>query len=142
MRKAFLAVLLAFAGLAATPAMGCRIWMPSAAVSVIHSELPSSLPPGAMAFDVQFEEPEGSWEALFRGTRARVRRVVRGDYAGAVVIVRDRADGVRITCYNPIRPGSGAGLVVGIPTGYENGVLVLQPIFEPHESLRRGRAAS
>lgn len=127
MNRSIRSVLVALIALAPAPALACRIWTPSAALSVLHPALPRSLPPGSVAFEVQFEHPEGGWDALFAGTRARVRRVVQGDYAGAEVIVRDRG-GIRITCYDPI-PNGGSGFVFGTPVGYENGVLVLQPIF-------------
>jgi hypothetical protein len=120
-------IFIALAALGAAPATACRIWMPSAAVSVIHSALPQPLPQGAVAFDVQFEDPDGGWAALSTGTRARVRRVIQGNYSSDILIVRDRG-GIRIMCYDPIRY-EGSGLIFGMPVGYENGLLVLQPIF-------------
>jgi hypothetical protein len=125
--RRFICSIIALAGLAATPAMACRIWTPSAALSVIHAALPQPLPPGAVAFDVQFELIDGGWSALFTGIRPRVRQVIRGNYSGDIVIVRDRA-AIRVTCYDPITNG-GSGIILGMPVGYENGVLVLQPIF-------------
>lgn len=127
MHRSILFVVVALVALAPTPASACRIWMPSAALSVFHPALPRPLPPGAVAFDVQFEHPQGGWDALRAGARARVRRVIQGDYSGDAVIVRDR-EGIRITCYNPI-PNGGSGFIFGMPVGYENGVLVLQPMF-------------
>ena len=137
MRKLVLTALVAIAGLAATPVTACRIWTPSASLSVIHRTLPTPLPSGALAFDVQFAAEDRGWEVLRRGARVRVRRVIQGHYTGGTVIVRDLGDanGIRIICYEPIRY-DGAGVIIGIPTGYENGILVLQPIFEPHDPRR------
>ena len=124
-------------GAMAAPASACRTYIPSADVSVIHQELPASLPPDTLVADVQFERPDGGWPELFKGARARVRRVIQGHYSGDVVIVRDAQ--IRITCYDPIRFG-GRGYILGKPVGYENGVLVLQPVFAPQRLPMLGPA--
>ncbi len=106
--------------------------MPSADVTVIRPELPTHLPPNAFVADVKFDHPEGGWAELFKGAHAHIRRVIQGEYRGDVVIVRDSVGPgqIRITCYDPIRFG-GSGYIIGTPTGYENGLLVLQPTFAP-----------
>jgi hypothetical protein len=127
MRRSIRFAFMALSAAAGTAATACRIYTPSADLAVTHAELPRQLPTGAFVAEVQFERPDRSWLELRDGARARVRRVVQGDYRGDFVIVRDTAQ-FRITCYNPFR-NEGSGFIVGTPTGFENGILVLEPIF-------------
>lgn len=130
------ALFVALSPLAAMSADACRTYIPHADLSVIHQQLPKPLPSDLIAADVQFEDPEGGWAALSKGTRVNVRRIIQGQYSGDAVIVRDRPPaGVRITCYNPIR-FDGFGFIIGRPTGWESGVLVLQPVFNSPPARR------
>ena len=132
MRRCIRSVLVALVGLAPTPAMACRVYVAAADLSVIHTELPRPLPADAFAAEVRFEQPDAGWPELWRGARVRVTRVIQGEYSGEIVIFRDRpnAEEIRFMCYAPIRYG-GVGLILARPAGYENGLLVLQPIFQP-----------
>jgi hypothetical protein len=125
--------------LAATPAPACRVYTPSADLSVLHEILPDPLPRGIFVAEIAFERPEDGWEALFKGAPARVRKMVQGRYGGERVIVRDRA-ALRIMCYDPIRD-DGVGFLLGTPAGHENGVLVLEPIFATPGLSRRRETA-
>ena len=128
MRQPSLLLLASLIGFAASPVEACRIYTPSADLSVIHRELPRPLPADLFVFEVQFEQPGAGWAELHEGARARVRRIIQGDYSGDVLIVRDAAE-IRITCYAPVRYG-GLGIVLGRPVGVENGHMVLEPVFE------------
>jgi len=121
-------VIVALACLAATPATACRIRLPSAERSVIHSELPRNLPAGAVVADVELGSDDATWQRLNEGARVRIRRMIQGDYRGEALIVREL--GLMITCYSPFPLGR-SGFVVGKPVGYENGVLVIEPIWLP-----------
>ncbi|HZF96281.1 MAG TPA: hypothetical protein VEZ20_15570 [Allosphingosinicella sp.] len=135
MRMRFPIALAALAGLAAAPAAACRIYNPGADLSVLHRALPPTLPPDLFVAEIEFEQPDAGWDELFSGTRARVRRLVRGHYRGGVVVVRD-VEGLRIPCYPPVRDG-GSGYLLATPIGFENGVLVVQPVFEKRGMRRR-----
>lgn len=130
MHKSILIWCALFIGMLGTPAVACRVNTPSAQVSVIHPQIPANLPTDVFVAHVQFERPDGGWDELFRGARARVTRVIQGDYLGSEIIIRDLVEpnDVRITCYDPIGFG-GSGYIVGKPVGYENGVPVIQPTF-------------
>jgi hypothetical protein len=128
MRKQSLLLFASIAGFAASPTEACRIYMPSADLSVIHRELPRPLPSELFVAEIQIERPDAGWAELREGTRARIRRIIQGDYSGDVLIIRDGAE-IRVTCYAPVRYG-GAGIVLGTPVGVENGHMVLEPVFE------------
>jgi hypothetical protein len=64
-----------------------------------------------------------------RGSRAHVQRLVQGLYTGKDIVVRDAAT-IRVACYAPVRFG-GTGYIIGTPSGYENGLLVVEPFFQP-----------
>lgn len=112
----FVAVLVGFAG----PASACR-WIGNHR-ALIHSAVPSVLPTGAVVLDVEIE-PEN--DSLYReGMRARVRRVVSGDFDHAIVTIRLEGQG---SCDHPLENGS-AGMIVGflMPDGYLSPLLVQQ----------------
>lgn len=100
----------------------------------VHSGLPRPLPRGAIVADVAFEQPPAGdfrTHLLTLGIRARVRRMVQGDYAGAYVIVRpvtwSSCDGAFVN--------GDAGIIVTVPRRIERGVLVLDPL-----KVRAGQA--
>lgn len=128
MRKVSLLLYASFVGFTASPVGACRIYTPSADLSVIHRELPRPLPSDLFVAEVQFERSDAGWAELREGARARIKRIIQGDYSGDVLIIRDAAE-IRITCYAPVGYG-GAGIVVGRPVGVENGHIVLEPVFE------------
>jgi hypothetical protein len=99
-------------------------------LSVIHDEVPRSLASDVFVAEVQFEPADVGWSELLKGIRASVVRVIQGQYRNNLLIVRDvlGPDEIRITCYSPMRNG-GRGIIVGKPSGVENGSLVLKPIF-------------
>jgi hypothetical protein len=117
-----------------SPAEACRIYTPSANLSVIHRQLPPSLPSDVFVAEVQFEQADAGWAELREGTRARVVRVIQGNYSGEILVIRGTAE-IRITCYAPVRYG-GSGIVIGRPAGVEDGHMVLEPIFETPEERR------
>ena len=123
----FLLIAVVGSGLA-SPAKACRIYTPSANLSVLHRQLPPSLPSEIFVAEVQFERPDAGWRELREGARAHVVRLIQGDYTGDVVIIRDTAD-LRVTCYAPVRY-EGHGIILGSPVGTEGGFLVVEPIFE------------
>lgn len=134
MKKLLLLLFAGIAGFAAFPAEACRIYTPSADLSVIHRKLPSSIAPDLIVVEVQFEQPDAGWSELSKGTPARVVRVIQGEVPGDVLIIRDTAE-FRATCYAPVRYG-GSGIVMGKSAGVENGQVVLQPVFEQAEARR------
>lgn len=130
MRRRASHILLAFLGAAATPAIACKIYTPGVDISVVHQDVPLSITSDVFVAEVQFEQPDAGWLELFKGARANILRVIQGNYRNDLLIVRDALgpDEIRVTCYNPI-PTSGRGIILGIPLGIENGLLVLKPIF-------------
>lgn len=110
---------------AASPASGCRI-EPADPAAIIHDSLPA---PGIAAFvaEVDFEPGSLRPETLHgAGALARVRRVVQGSYRGTSVVVG--RVGLWADCDRPAANGE-AGIIVAKPVGYENGLLVVEPIL-------------
>ena len=134
MPKTSLALIAVLASLSASPVQACRMYTPSADLSVIHRQLPPSIPSDLFVAEVQFEQPDTGWEELGEGARAHVVRIIQGDYSGDVLIIRDTAE-IRITCYPPVRYG-GSGIVLGRPAGVEDGHMVVEPIFETPDERR------
>ncbi|HEX8194281.1 MAG TPA: hypothetical protein VF552_15410 [Allosphingosinicella sp.] len=128
MRTRFLLLFAASVAFGAIRADACRIYIPAADLSALHRTLPHPLPADLFVAEVQFERPDAGWNELREGTRARIERVIQGAYSGDMLIVRD-SGAVRVTCYAPLRYG-GAGIILGRPVGYENGQMVLEPVFE------------
>jgi hypothetical protein len=92
--------------------------------ALIHDALPSPLPARTIVAWVAFES--GDSRLLYStGIRARVRRMVQGDFRGSHLLVRTS---VETSCDDPFRNGR-SGLIVGIPTGTEDGLLVVHPIM-------------
>lgn len=92
--------------------------------AIMHSALPTPLPAGTIIADVALDEGEAMalWED---GVRARIRRLIQGDYRGATLIVRQR---VVTSCgLNPFANGR-AGLIVARPVEMIAGELVVAPI--------------
>ena len=96
----------------AGPASACR-WIGNHR-ALIHSALPSVLPPEAIVLDVQIEG-ENSGDLYRDGLRARVRRVVSGDFDGAFVVVKLAGAS---SCDSPFENGS-SGLIIGFWTPEE-----------------------
>jgi hypothetical protein len=91
---------------------------------VIHNELPSPLPAGTLIAEVDIA-PDASESELFRsGVRARIRRLVQGEYRGDFVVLRG---GRRHSCYYPFANGR-SGLIIGVPLELEGDVLTVRPI--------------
>jgi hypothetical protein len=90
--------------------------------SLIHNALPQPLPTGAIIAEVRFEST--TLGNLWEGVRVEVRRMIQGDYAGRTLIVRPIA---LTSCSRPFENG-GEGLIVAIPIGNVNGVLVVDAI--------------
>ncbi len=97
----------------------------------IHDALPSPLPKGTFVAEVEFEpvpEQGATREVLWgTGIRARVHRVLQGDYRGNDVIARPTL----LTSCDTIFGNGRAGLIVAIPRGLQNGTLVIDPITAP-----------
>lgn len=90
---------------------------------LIHDALPNPLPAGAIVVEVEFET--ANRRAYFAGgVRARIRRMIQGDYRGDTLIARSRDEN---SCYFPFAHGA-AGLIVARPLGLEAGELVVEPI--------------
>ncbi len=98
--------------------------MGDAFLSLIHDALPRPLPRGTIVADVAFD-PSTARLLNGVGMRARVRRMIQGDYRGRTLIVRQR---VMSSCDDPFGNGS-AGLIVAVPVDMQNGVLVVAPIL-------------
>lgn len=117
----------------ATPAVACRTYTPSANLSVLHRQIPASISSEQFVAEVQFEDADAGWADLREGARARIVRVIQGHSVGEVLIVRDTAE-VRIICYPPIRY-DGHGILVGKPTGFQDGHLIVEPVFETPDEM-------
>lgn len=132
MLRMLLFCLAIFVSMQTTPAVACRAPWNGYAITVVRNQLPAKLPEDAFVARIEVEHPEGLWAELGRGIRARMTRVVQGNYLGEEVIVRDHPSEnvvVSSSC-NTVSFGSAAGYIVGRPVGYENGVLVIQPNFQ------------
>jgi hypothetical protein len=90
---------------------------------MMHDALPRPLPRGTIVADVAFESTD---DAQLRGAgiRARIRRMIQGDYRGDTLIIRQR---IRTSCDAPFHNGA-AGLIVATPIDMQDGVLVVSPI--------------
>jgi len=120
MKRALLALapaLLAFA----IPAHACS----GPGLALIHPVLPDPLPEGAIVAEVELEL--GVVQLRTRpDIRARVIRMVQGAWA-PVLILRSRG---WTSCDTPFGNGI-IGLIVAMPTGYEDGIPVVDPIDAP-----------
>lgn len=87
--------------------------------ALIHDGLPMDFDSRLVValVDIEWTIPATLYE---RGATARVRRIVQGRYDGDLLILRPEES----SCSAPFRNGR-SGLVVGIPIGMEDGVLVL-----------------
>jgi hypothetical protein len=118
MRKALLAVIVCISSASAGHA--CR--NPSAITAIVHSRMPESLPPGAMALIV--EVPLGAKPGK-GAIVARVRKVVAGRHAGDWVRILVRR---KTSCSYPFANGR-SGLLVGyVRPSSDDGMLVVDPI--------------
>jgi hypothetical protein len=112
----------------ASPATACRI-APSNPPAMIHAALPTPLPAGVLIAEVELR-PEDVASYYPEGrVRARIVRLIQGDYRGSALIFRPR-NGLVTDCDRPGANGT-SGLIVAIPTGYEEGVLVAEAIMAP-----------
>ena len=102
--------------LAAAPAQACRI--ASANTAYIHDRLPSPLPKGLIVALVSFEHVGSSYR---KGDRARVQRIIQGDYKGRYLIGRQAWS---TSCSAPFANGR-KGYVVAAPRGIRDGRLVV-----------------
>ena len=94
----------------AQPASACLI--ADSQQALIHSALPSRLPPDAVALDVEIET--GDPDSLYRsGLRVRVRRIIQGDVRASEIILRTAYE---TSCDDLFANGS-SGLIVGYLTG-------------------------
>jgi hypothetical protein len=87
----------------------------------------------AIVAEVEFDTEIDLRPNFFTYLRARVRRVIQGDYSGTTLLVR--LDGM--SCETPFGNGM-SGFLVGTPDGMEDGVLVVVPVpapRRPFESL-------
>jgi hypothetical protein len=93
-----------------------------AETALIHNSVASDPDPLLVIARVNIEgvDPAPLHKA---GLSARVLRMVQGSYDGELLILRAYGS----TCSNPFRNGT-SGLVVGIPLGFEKGVLVLDAL--------------
>jgi hypothetical protein len=96
----------------------------------------SKAPPGwapadAIVAEVEFDAALFQLRPNFDSPlRARIRRMIQGDYAGATLLVRVDP----IPCGSPFGHVM-SGFLVGRPDGMEDGVLVVAPMF-PFFELR------
>jgi hypothetical protein len=100
--------------------------------TLIHDALPRPLPRGTIIANVTFESTS---EAQLHGggIRATVRRMIQGDFRGRTLIVRQR---IISSCDDPFGNGR-SGLIVSVPIGMENGMLVVAPILVSRLHRRR-----
>ncbi len=126
-RGALLTSILVMA-MSAAPANACRIWSPQFALSLTHDALPERLSPDLIVAEVDFGTPHIDDNALYTsGVRANVLRVIQGPRRSAIIVQKRLGnDELRVVCY---RTRGGAGLFVGRPRGFENGVLVVEPMM-------------
>jgi hypothetical protein len=91
--------------------------------AVIHSALPRPLPEGVFIAEVEIDRTtlRSYWG---RGIRARVRHVVQGDPRVTRIILRNE---VTTSCDAPLANGA-TGLILGLPRGRRQGVLIVEPI--------------
>jgi hypothetical protein len=107
---------------AAGPALACR--SADYHLALIHSAPPARPEPGLVVVRVEFESTDP--RRLSRaGVPARVRGVIAGEVRGRTVLVRRPHAS---TCDHPFENGR-AGILVGRPSGYEGGRLVLTPVM-------------
>jgi hypothetical protein len=91
--------------------------------AVIHSALPTPLPPGTIIADVMFEDADEN-RLHGAGIRVRIRRLIQGDVRGTTMIVRQR---IQSSCDNPFANGT-TGLIVAISLETQAGETVAAPI--------------
>jgi hypothetical protein len=99
--------------------------------ALIHNALPTPLPEGTFIAAVEFDAHSLATSPLHPiGVRARIIRVIQGEYRGRALIVRKPSWG---SCDHPFQNGA-VGFIVGRPVGYEQGLLVVHPIEVPAHS--------
>src|SRR4051812_19946762 len=87
--RCLIPVLAASALFGASPASACRI-APSNPSAMIHAGLPTPLPTGALIAEVELQ-PEDVASYFPEGrVRARIIRLIQGDYRGSALIFRPR----------------------------------------------------
>ena len=95
-----------------------------AQLTLIHTTLPRRLPQGTVVASVEFESR--NLDRLYSsGLRVRIRRMLQGDYRGRYLIVRLS---MRTSCDDPFGNGD-AGRIVGIARGFEDGIMIVDPIM-------------
>ena len=98
--------------------------------AMIHTALPRILPRGAVVAEVRFESAD-VLALVGPGIRARIRKMIQGDYRGRFLIVRPaRLLGCGVAFAN-----GRSGYIVAVPRGFEEGILVVHPI-----QVQRGRS--
>lgn len=95
----------------------------SPGLALIHSALPAPLPQGLFIAEVEIDRSTVREFADAR-VRARVTKVIQGDADVSRLLLRA---GFITNCDEPLANGS-TGLLLGVPRGYEGGVLVVEPI--------------
>ena len=90
----------------------------------IHNVLPSPLPAGTLIADVEIASDADAAELFRSGVRARIRRLIQGEYRGDILILRAST---QHSCYFPFTNGR-SGLIVGVPLAFEDDVLAVDPI--------------
>jgi hypothetical protein len=114
------------ASLSSVPAAACL--KADLETAIIHSARPAILPAGLIVADVEFERAEEL--ALYGdGIKVRVKEMIQGDARARTMIVRAA---VYSSCSRPFANGF-HGIVVAIPRGWENGILVVYAV-----EVRRG----
>jgi len=99
-----------------------------APLALIHSALPTPLPPNAIIADVE-AEPDATGAILPYGLRVRVRRMIQGEAAPALILRTGRLN----SCLDVFGNGR-TGLIVAEAAGSHDGIPVVRPIFV-HRSI-------
>jgi len=91
--------------------------------ALIHSALPAPLPEGVFIADVEIDRSTLR-NYSGEGVRARVRQVVQGDRHASQIVLRSS---ITTSCDAPLANGA-AGLILGLPRGWEGYALIVDPI--------------
>jgi hypothetical protein len=107
--------------LAPAPAQACG----GSGAAFLRKVLPGWAPADAIVAEIEFDAALFELRPNFDSPlRARIRRMIQGDYAGATLFVRVDP----MPCGSPFGH-SMSGFLVGTPDGMEDGVLVVVPMF-------------
>lgn len=92
--------------------------------AMMHSALPRPLPAGAIVAEIEADPDAIDLMLVDGGIRVRVLRMIQGEAASTLIL---RTNGLS-SCDDVFGNGR-RGLIIAIPAGHREGILIAMPIF-------------